>query len=285
MSDIGAPRLASTIVEPASGARPDRAVLFLHGILGQGSNFRSIARRTVDALAVEGRSWRAVLVDLRAHGASQGFSPPHTIRACAEDLEALAHALDLPVAGVVGHSFGGKVALSFAEIHRVGSLVLLDSSPGPRVDARGSESTVAVVELLVSMPRSFPTRAAFVDRLVGAGHAEAFAQWLAMNLVRDGEAFTNRLEMPVIRALLDDYFAVDLWRVLEREGVLGQWDVVLGETSRVFDDADRRRLDRCVAQAPSARRVAVLEGAGHWVHVDAPDRTVALLVAALERAD
>jgi pimeloyl-ACP methyl ester carboxylesterase len=272
--------LASTIVAPTSGRPPDRAALFLHGILGQGGNFRSIARRVVDALAVEGKSLRAVLVDLRAHGASPAFAPPHTIAACADDLAALARSLDVPVSSVVGHSFGGKVALAFAEIHRVGSLVVLDSSPGPRVEARGSESTVQIVELLASLPRSFPTRAAFVDRVVAAGHPAGFAQWLAMNLARDGEVFTNRLDLRVIRALLGDYFAVDLWRVLEARDVVGAWNVVIGGASRVFGDDDRRRIERAVAEDPKSRRVEVVEGAGHWVHVDAPDRVVATLAEA-----
>lgn len=284
MSGSAAPILASTIVAPTSGPAPERAALFLHGILGQGGNFRSIARRAVDALAAEGKPLRAVLVDLRAHGASQGFAPPHTVAACADDLEALSRSLDVPVTAVVGHSFGGKVALAFAEAHRVESLVVLDSNPGPRVEARGSESTVSVVELLSSMPRHFATRAAFVDRVVAEGHPPAFAQWLAMNLVRDGEGFVNRLEMQAIRALLDDYFAVDLWRVLESPKVVGAWDVVLGGASRVFDEGDRRRLDRAAAAAPTSRRVEIVEGAGHWVHVDAPDRVVAAIVRAFRGA-
>src|SRR4051812_16958788 len=80
-------------------------VLFLHGLLGQGGNWRSFARRLNDALP----RWGAVLVDLRMHGASQGFLPPHDVFSAARDLAELEAALPGPVHAVLGHSFGGKV--------------------------------------------------------------------------------------------------------------------------------------------------------------------------------
>jgi pimeloyl-ACP methyl ester carboxylesterase len=46
----------------AAGATPTRAFLFLHGILGQGTNLRTLARRFVEARPMV----QAVLVDLRA---------------------------------------------------------------------------------------------------------------------------------------------------------------------------------------------------------------------------
>ena len=48
-------------VVTAEGARPERAILFLHGILGSGGNWRTFARRFVAARP----DWAAVLVDLR----------------------------------------------------------------------------------------------------------------------------------------------------------------------------------------------------------------------------
>ena len=79
---------------------------FLHGILGSGANWRTFARRFVEAKP----TWRAVLVDLRKHGASQDFPAPHTLVACADDLRALEKSIGR-FDGVLGHSFGGKVAL------------------------------------------------------------------------------------------------------------------------------------------------------------------------------
>src|ERR1700679_538748 len=93
----------------APGAEPSRWMLVLHGILGSGANFRSFARR----LAAARPDWGFVLVDLRMHGQSQEAPPPHTLAAAAEDLVRLGVELALPIAGVMGHSFGGKVALAY----------------------------------------------------------------------------------------------------------------------------------------------------------------------------
>jgi esterase len=59
--------------------------------------------------------------------------------------------LGVPATGVVGHSFGGKVALALAQAHpELLEVMTLDSAPGPRLDARGSEATVRVVTMLQS---------------------------------------------------------------------------------------------------------------------------------------
>ena len=50
--------LAHALVEPPAG-KPQKWMLFLHGILGSGANWRSFAR----ALVKERPEWGAVLVD------------------------------------------------------------------------------------------------------------------------------------------------------------------------------------------------------------------------------
>src|SRR5262249_26111528 len=68
--------LAHSVVA-ARDARPERYVVMLHGILGRGSNLQSIAQQWTAARP----DWAAVLVDLREHGDSHGFAPPHTLAA------------------------------------------------------------------------------------------------------------------------------------------------------------------------------------------------------------
>src|SRR4051812_33412858 len=124
--------LAHVIVTSPSlpaGEAPSRLLLFLHGILGSGPNWRTFAKQIVAARP----DWGAVLVDLRLHGESQdGFAPPHTLAAAAADLEELIATLEQTdeaaplvvrprVRGVLGHSFGGKVALELAR-QRAGDL-------------------------------------------------------------------------------------------------------------------------------------------------------------------
>jgi pimeloyl-ACP methyl ester carboxylesterase len=252
---------------------PERWVLFLHGILGSGPNWRSFARRWVEARP----GWGAALPDLRLHGASLGLPPPHTVQRAAEDLLQLP--LDGPVEAVVGHSFGGKVALAYVDRRR-GELeraVLLDSTPGPRLDHRGSESTLQVLDFMARV-KPVAARADFVAQAVAAGIAPGIAQWLAMNLERRGDALAVKLDLPAVRALLDDYFRLDLWEVLERPPGRVRFDVVLGGRSGVFDAADRARLEALAAREPARVKLEVLPDAGHWVHVDDPEGVARVLL-------
>src|SRR5690606_16029306 len=102
----------------------------LHGIYGAGRNWASVARRFVRERA----EWGVVLVDLRLHGASAGFDPPHTLARPAEHLAALIRSTGRPADAVLGHSFGGKVALvHVANAADAPSLVwMVDSDPGAR---------------------------------------------------------------------------------------------------------------------------------------------------------
>ena len=256
-------------VHAAPGATPTKAVLFLHGILGTGANLRSHARRFVQSRP----EYQAVLIDLRAHGDSQGVEGADTVESCAADLEQTAQSLGVPVRAVVGHSFGGKVALSYArQAAGLEAVMTLDSAPGTRVDARGSESTLQVITMLDGMARDWPSRDAFIAAVEAHGVARSLGQWLAMNLEPRQGGFVFKLSMPRIHALIGDYLAVDLWPVVEgaartRRGP--RVHLVVGTKSTVYSPEELARARTLEAQ--SAGHVTVdLLNAGHWVHVEDP---------------
>ncbi len=252
-------------------------MLFLHGILGTRANWRGIARRFVEARP----GWGAVLVDLREHGESLGFSAPHSLGAAADDLTALERSLQAPVAGALGHSFGGKVVLEWLRAGRSGPTEAwtIDSSPSPSTLHHDTSATAEVIRALEVLPRDWPTREAFVGAVVEAGQPLPIAQWLAMNLRRSddgGRSFGPDLE--VIRALIEDYAKTDCWDVVEALPDRCTLDVVVGARSEVFSESDRERVQGA-ASRNSAISVHVVEDAGHWVHVDNPDAVVALLTS------
>jgi len=257
---------------------PRRWMLFLHGILGSGTNLRGLARRLVEARP----GWGVALVDLRLHGASQGLAPPHTVAAAAADLLTLDEAIPGPIEGIMGHSFGGKVTLDYLT-RKPGISVawVLDAMPGARPGGRGSEGTLRTVDALGQVGTSFSSRQEFIERLMALGQEESTARWLAMNLVREGELFVQKLDMIGLRAMLDDYFVRDLWGVVESPPPGLSLGLVIGGKSRVFDAAEQARAEQAALRSGGRVAVHVLPGAGHWVHVDDPSGLLALVSASM----
>lgn len=255
-----------------------RTAYVLHGILGTKSNWRGLARRF--AAALDG--WGFVVVDLRMHGESQRFSPPHTLDAVAADLARLSRHLGRPADAVIGHSFGAKSALAWVASgeHALSRAVILDTNPGARDDGRGSESTLEVLHALSRAGQRFETRDAFLGALSSAGISRDIAAWLAMNLVAHEGGYRLRLDLDAIESMLADYFARDLWSVLESPPEGLRIDVVVGGRSPVLNGEDRERLRRAAA-AHASVRVTTLPDAGHWVHVDAPEAVTEVVLRAL----
>lgn len=267
-------RLAHDLVGPAEAVAE---VWFLHGILGSRRNWRTFARAVVDALP----GWRAVLVDLRGHGDSHPADPPHTVARCIDDVVELAALRGVPRA-VVGHSFGGKVALGLsarglAGLARAWSL---DASPGPfpRIrDPRGHE-VARVVGALAAMTLPLPSRESVRDALLAEGFSPAIAAWMTTNVERDtAGGYRWRFDLDVVRALLEDYAQVDAWPWIEAAG-----DVPRLLRAGASDRWEGRDADGFARLHPAGRAV-VLPDAGHWVHVDQPAQLAELLVADFRR--
>lgn len=259
----------------APGATPERSFFFLHGILGSGTNLRTIARRFV----TERPRWAAVLVDLRRHGRSLEVEGPDTLAQAAADVAALARSLPTPARAVLGHSFGGKVALEWLAKEGEGTalehVVVVDSNPGPRPDARGSEGTLAVVDMLDSLPYPFASRDAFVQAVLERDPRPTLAAWLAMSLRREDDGLRFGPPIASIRALLASYFAEDLWPVVEAPPAAARVHLVIGERSSVLDEADRARAD---AATRSGRVTVERLPTDHWVHTEDPDGLVRVLL-------
>lgn len=275
--------LAHELVVAEGSEATERWMLFLHGILGRRVNWRSFARRWVQARP----GWGAVLVDLRDHGDSQGLPGPRTIAATGADLVALVVALTEQqggrVAGVLGHSFGGKVAIAAAEqLRAVGrpldELWIIDAPPGPRTQPR-DRTTDRTFELLEQLPDRFAGRGEFIDAMVAGGIARSVAQWLATNLIETDEGgWRFGLPLDRLRALLEDFARIDLWPSVEAEADAGtRVALVLGGRSEAVFGEQRERAEALAGEGRIA--LEIIDGAGHWVHVDRPDALLAAVAA------
>lgn len=258
----------------APGATPERWLFVLHGIYGAGRNWASLVRQVVR----ERPEWGAVLVDLREHGGSQGFPPPHTLEAAADDLAALVQSLGVRSNAVLGHSFGGKVALMYGKsaAGAVDELWIIDSTPAAR--APGG-SAASMLRVLRRQPGPFASRAAAVEMLVGEGVETGIAQWITTNLELVDDEYRWRFELDTMDALLQDFFRTDLWDLVERPPPGLQIHFVRAESSDILSAEASARIE--TAGRESGRVFLHRVEGGHWLNVDNPDAMVSLLAAEL----
>lgn len=273
--------------EAVGGGDADgRWIYLLHGIYGAGRNWRSVARR----LARRRPGWGALLVDLRMHGRSRGFEPPHTLSACARDLERLRRATGRPPSALLGHSFGGKVVLEALKGEKEGpgpapaggrgegtrQAWIVDSTPSVREPAG---SAVRMLRAVRSLPERFSSREEAVGGLEEQGFARPVARWMTTNLEREEGGFRWSLDWSAMEALLEDFFREDLWTVLEEPPDGWEVHVVKAEDSAVLPE---EACDRIRDAGRRTGRVFLhrLSG-GHWLNADNPGGTVDLLAEEL----
>jgi pimeloyl-ACP methyl ester carboxylesterase len=255
----------------------ERVALFVHGILGSAKNWYSFARRLAQTMP----GWRCVLVDLRHHGESRTTERPDTLTACAADLDVLVRHLGITPRAVIGHSFGGKVALVYARDFRPQGLRdvwVLDANPSARdPDGRASgdqdeHEVVRVLTALRDVPLPVASRASLTTLLTARGFSPQFSAWMTTNLApRPEGGFGWRFDLDGVTRLLEDYFVEDLWPFCESVEPGGplRLHMLRGARSDRFRQSDVERLE--ALDHAGHLRHWVLENAGHWVHVDAPE--------------
>ena len=248
-------------------------MLLLHGIYGAGRNWRTVARRLVD----ERPGWRVTLVDLRSHGRSPRLAP-HTVAACAADVAGLEAHLGRPAEAVLGHSFGGKVALLHARRAAPAPrrYWIVDSAPGAGRPAGGAWRMLGVLR---RRPGPFGSRAEAVAAVEAEGYAPVVARWMAANLARcggDGAAGWGwRLDPDEMEAYLRDYFAVDAWDVVEEPPEGATIHFVKASGSGMLGAEAVERI-RGAGRRTGRVFVHEVEG-GHWLNTENPDALVELL--------
>ncbi|MCP4499840.1 MAG: alpha/beta hydrolase [Deltaproteobacteria bacterium] len=256
------------------GEGPKLGVL-LHGILGSKSNWNSIAKRLAQRLP----QWRFYTVDLRNHGESFCSDEGNTLQACGDDLLKLFMELGQEPSWLSGHSFGGKVAMLYAQefATELEELVVLDSTPG-RSNRKGISSQVErVIEVLRSISMPVAHRDEVVEAVLAKGLSLPIAKWMTTNLKRVDEGFQWRFHLDGVEQMLKSYGEYDGWPIFERPSCKTLF--VRGGKSDRWQQDDVDKLE--MLGKDGTIELHTLENAGHWVHSDDPQGLLRILEESL----
>jgi pimeloyl-ACP methyl ester carboxylesterase len=271
MGGVHAARIA------ASGEIETRsALVMLHGIYGRGRNWTTIARAVVEARP----DYACWLVDLPHHGDSLPGRHGDTVNGLAADVREWMDEAGVSADAILGHSYGGKIALALAAAAPAARLQvwLIDSTPDVRPPSGSAWDMLALVRRL---PPSFASREEAAQAIEAGGYSPGVARWMASNLERRGDRFVWRLDFDVMERLLLDFFRTDLWHVVEHPSADHEIHVVKASQSRVLTDEAVRRIE--AAAAASGRVHLHHRAGGHWIHTESPQAIVDLLVRHLPR--
>lgn len=249
-----------------------RTIVMLHGIYGRGRNWQAIARALVAARS----DYACVLIDLPHHGDSRAGAGSDTVEGQAADVMAWLDAQSVVPDAILGHSFGGKVALAMARAwpDRPLQIWVIDSTPETR---EPSGSAWQMLQTIRGLPSRFATRDELVAALTAAGWSPGVAQWMATNLMRDGDGFVWRLDFDAMERLLGSFFTTDLWSVAEQPSPHHAIHFIKASESSAMSD---QAFNRVKALQHANVTIHLLDG-GHWIHAEQPQAIVDLLARTL----
>jgi pimeloyl-ACP methyl ester carboxylesterase len=232
-------------------------VILLHGLFGAGRNWGGIQKRLA-------QRHRVLAPDLRNHGESE-----HAARmdyaSMAEDIAGLIARRGLGPTAVLGHSMGGKVAMTLAlgQPGMVSRLVVADIAP-----VRYPPALRGYVAALRALPLTAGLTRREADSALQAAIPEAgIRAFLLQSLEFGGEVPAWKLGLAEIAASMPE---IEDFRATGRYE--GPTLVLAGERS-TYIQPDHHALFRRLF--PAARFAAV-EKAGHWLHADNPHAFLAL---------
>ncbi|WP_110241953.1 alpha/beta fold hydrolase [Nocardioides gilvus] len=238
-------------------------VVFCHGLFGQGRNWTQIGKELAD-------DHRVLLVDLPNHGQSPWTESVDLV----DDADRLAELIrPLGPVALVGHSMGGKVAMLTALRHPdlVERLAIVDISP---VTYDSKDEFAGYIDAMTALDLDAIERRSDADaRLRQAVPIPMVRSFLLQNLRRSDEGWRWQLNLPVLRAALDDIGGWHEEWTQDSEPYDGPTWWIAGANSAYVQDEYAPAME---ALFPRVRRVTVKE-AGHWVHSERPDVFVQVL--------
>ncbi len=243
-----------------------RPVVILHGLFGSVRNWHSIALRLSER-------HRVCVLDLRNHGAS-AWADSMTYPELAADVGEYMDRHGIRAAPVVGHSMGGKAAMTLAlqQPDRVTSLAVLDIAPVPyQHDHLGLIR--ALRELNLGAVRS---RRDADNALASTITEVGVRQFLLQNLVAKDGHFDWRINLDALASCMDDITGFP--DSLTGASYGGEALFLHGGASDYVLPAHHGPIRTFFPRSS----IESIPGAGHWLHAEQPEAVARHLVRFLD---
>jgi|AGTN01.1.fsa_nt_gi Predicted hydrolases or acyltransferases (alpha/beta hydrolase superfamily) len=238
------------VIEAGQG----KPVIILHGLLGSSRNWGGIAAKL-------GEKRRVLAVDLPNHGASPWSEIMDYPSMAAETARFIEEHVGGPAA-VIGHSMGGKAAmtLALARSDLVERVVVVDIAP-----VAYTHTFAPYIKAMRAAPLGGAERRADIEESMAAIIPDPRVRaFLMQNLEGAPGSYRWRPNLAVLGAAMDDILAFP--RLPEEARYDGPALFLHGAES---DYVLPQHEDLILALFPNAR-IRAVEGAGHWLHADKP---------------
>jgi esterase len=239
-----------------------RPIVILHGLFASLRNWRSIAGELSD-------HYRVITVDLRNHGDSPHV-PQMGYPAMAADLSRLMRRLSITDASIIGHSMGGKVAMTLALNNPsfVNQLVIVDIAP----DAYPNEYTALIDSLKALDLNRIRRRSDASTALVDGIPNEEIRGFVLQNLTFPvGSAPFWKINIDGIERHINAL--VGSIPYTESSSFDGPTDFLRGALSDRLADQHLETIGKLFPNS----RITSVAGAAHWPQVQARDAFLAHL--------
>jgi esterase len=237
-------------------------LVIAHGLFGSARNWSAVAKR----LALHRQ---VVAVDMRNHGESPR-SPEHGYEAIAGDLTETIDDLG-GRADVLGHSMGGKAAMTLAlrEPGHVVRLIVADMAP-----VAYGDSQIAIVRAMQALDLSQVRRRSDADVALASAVAEPSVRAFLLQSLEVGPSGAAwKLNLPALSNQMP--------LIMGFPDLPGRFDgPVLFLTGSRSDYVRPEHWTRIRRLFPAAGHRTIPD-AGHWLHAEAPERFVAAVEAFL----
>ncbi len=231
-----------------------RPVLIFHGLFGMSDNWQIFARMLAE------KGYQVITADLRNHGLSP-HDEVHDYTSMAADVTELIADLNLQQPVVIGHSMGGKMALTLINsyLNLISKAIVIDIAPY-QYPVHHRE----IIDTLLSIDLSKITRRSEAEKLMSDAIDDyRTRQFLLKNLHwKTSKQMYWRFNLKTLNEHIEEVGTATWPSVIIDTPVL----FVKGSNSGYIEEARFSEIKNWYSNL----QFVSIEGAGHWVHAEKP---------------